>query len=115
MSLLKTAGEVLAVALALAGAIAFGWLIWRRALLDVQSKAMQVQSDAIAAYEGRIKQLEEAREQDATIMENLRRELAELRGEIKGQRDLAQAIIETIADSRVCLMAPDCPNRVVPS
>jgi septal ring factor EnvC (AmiA/AmiB activator) len=91
------------------------WFMWRWALLSAQSRALAVQDAAINAYEKRIKQLEDAREEDRQERQSLRDEIAELRGEVKGQRDLAKAIVEVVGESRICLSAPDCTERVLPS
>jgi ATP-dependent Clp protease ATP-binding subunit ClpA len=108
-------GEALALAIALATLAAFGWLIWNRALTEVQSKAMEVQADTIAAYETRIKQLEESVEQASRERAEMVRLVGELRARVDGQKELAHAIIEAVAGTHVCLNAPDCPNHVVPS
>ena len=108
-------GQGVILALSVVAALGIGFLVWKRALLGVQEHAMDVQSDVIEAYALRIKQLEENGVQDARERAQLRGEIDELRGEIRGQRDLALAIVETIAESRVCLAAPGCENRIVPT
>lgn len=113
--MMQTASQTVVTILAALAGLAIVWLVWKRALLDAQSRAMQVQAEVIEAYERRIKQLEDDREEDRKEREKLRAEIAELRGEVKGQRDLAHAIIETVAESRVCMLAPDCEQRVTPS
>lgn len=115
MQTLTIIGQSIITLLAAIVIVAVGYLVWKRALLGAQQKAMQVQSEIIEAYESRIKQLEADRDADREERAELRKEIDELRGEVKGQRDLAKAIVETIADSRVCLLSPDCENRVIPS
>lgn len=83
-----------------------GWLIWKRALLDIQQKAMDVQEQALKAYIARVEQLEETvKEQGATI--------AELRGIIEGKDASMRDIVTAIADANICMAA--CPNRVLPT
>ncbi len=85
-----------------------GWLIWKRALLDVQSKAMEVQREALAVYETRIAQLEEA-------VRDLQTENANLRGVIEGKDNAVADLVEAIASANVCLNAPTCERRLTPT
>lgn len=95
-------------ALTVAGLIAVGIIAWRYQLPSVQA-------DVIEAYEKRIKQLECAREADREEISRLRNDIAELRGEVAGQRELAKAIIEVVGEANICLMSPNCSERVTPS
>lgn len=101
----RTTVEFVAIVI---GTILIAWLIWKRSLLDVQQKAMQVQSEALEAYETRIGQLEE--KVDTLIGEN-----RELRGIIEGKNAIVRDIVEAIAEANICLNAPTCGNRVVPT
>jgi predicted RNase H-like nuclease (RuvC/YqgF family) len=88
--------------------VALGFLVWKRALLDVQSKAMQVQADALEVYETRISQLEAA-------VGELKAENQRLQGIIEGKDSAVTDLVEAIASANVCLNAASCANRVVPS
>lgn len=108
MEAVQTASAVVAAIVALIVVLALGWLIWKRALLDVQSKAMEVQSAALEAYESRLTQLEGE-------IKQLRNENAELRGIIEGKDSAVRDIVEAIADANICLHAPNCERRLLPT
>lgn len=87
--------------------IGIGWLVWKRALLDIQQKAMDVQEQALKAYITRVEQLEETvKEQGATI--------AELRGIIEGKDASMRDIVCAIADANICLETA-CQHRIIPT
>lgn len=115
MEVVQTIVSIIGAAFGLLVLLAVGWFAWKRALLSVQEKALEVQSQSIEAYKTRIEQLEEAAKRDSDERSELREQIAELRGQLQERHDLALAIIEAVGESRVCLAAPDCVNRVVPS
>lgn len=98
------------------------YVVWRWSLLKAQSAVLAEQQRIIEQQQDAIEGLKEAREDDArhrriheTEMQSLKDEIAELRGELKGQRDLAKAIVEVIGETKICLVAEGCGNRVLPS
>lgn len=91
------------------------YLGWRWGLLRAQSTALQAQNEIIEALERKIKQLQEERVEDQASIKELADKVTELEGEVKGQRDLAKAIVEVVGESRVCLSSPECVNRVIPT
>ena len=114
MQAFSSVGQVIILLLAVIIILGVGFLVWKRALLDIQQRAMGVQSEVIAAYETRIKQLEDASAADAKERAEMRTEIDKVRGEVRGQRNLALEVIELIAETRVCLV-PECANRITPT
>lgn len=95
--------------------IVLGFFVWKNVLLQVQSKAMQVQNEVLEAYEKRIAQLEELAKEQGTQITEQGQQIAKLEGVIEGKNDTIKAIIEAIADTDRCLVAASCVNRVVPT
>lgn len=115
MNTVTTLAAVGTALLFLISLVLFAWTIWKRALLEVQSKALDEQAKAIEAYADRVKQLEETvKDRDRTI-ENMQRKLAELETRSYDDRELVKTILEAIAGTNVCLDAAGCINRVVPT
>lgn len=84
------------------------WLIWKRALLDIQSKAMAIQQQAIEAYETRITQLEDGQKNSSL-------EIKRLEGIIQGKDIAMRILIDSVAETDRCMNARNgCLNRVVP-
>lgn len=105
---LRPVTEIVGMVGAVVFLVALFVLIWKRALLDVQERAIAVQAKTLEEYERRIKELEKrTTEQD--------REIARLGGVIAGKDNMLKQLVDAIAETDRCLNAPNCERRAIPT
>lgn len=108
MQIFTSIGGIVTLVLAVMIFAGIVWLLWKRALLDIQSKALDVQQQAIKAYETRVEQLEAGHKESQY-------EIKRLEGVIQGKDTTLRFLIDSIAKTDRCINAgTGCPNRVIP-
>lgn len=115
MSNITTAGAVLTAILFFVTLALLAWVIYKRSLLEVQSRALDEYAKAVKGYETRVEQLEAAIASRDDTIKRMQRKLAELEAKGKEERRQVELLIEAIAGSNVCLGAEGCPNRTIPT
>lgn len=104
----------LGAALALAVFAGVVWMIWKRALLSVQSEAIEQYRSALDAAKEQIEALTRKMDDMEKARTEDREEIARLRGVVEGKQETLEDVIVAIAGANVCL-TPDCHTRTTPT
>jgi len=111
----SSAGQVVIMLLLVLTVSGIAYLIWKRALLDIQQKAMDVQGEVIEAYALRIKQLEDDRDADASERLAMRQEIDSVLAELQSRSVRSIAALELVGQTHICIAAHECDHRVLPA
>ena len=96
------------------GLIAFIWVVWKRAVFDLQEKTIVTQSETIDAYEQRFAQLEKDIAKLQAGREEDRKQIAHMNGVIEGKELAMIDFVRAVSTSDICVLAPKCKQRVIP-
>lgn len=90
------------------GSVFFIWGAWRLSVVTTLQKAVDAQKELVSALTAKVETLETQRGED-------RETIAELKGQLAGKRDAYEDLLVALRHTDLCLNAPSCPRRSIPT